>query len=292
MDAFYAFFTEQYKSVILLVLFFLLFFFGWKKIHQVENHQREGIKYRKGRKPIETDTPEDHPIRQGKLKALKSVGKRFSIIRWGIISCIAIILLPIAIFPLINKVSAAAISLLAAVFAVIIGVAARSTLENLLAGIMLTFSGVIRESDTVIIGKHYGTIEDITWTHTVIKLWNWQRKLVPNSQFLAQDFLNLTIYDAYQWCHVEFWVAHDADLQKVKRIAIEAISASEHLLDVEPANFWVMEMGKEGIRCWVAAWADSPGSAWELSHDTRMVLANQLHCTHIKPSQFHLVTNQ
>lgn len=280
-----SFFMTNIKFIILTFFICGFIFLGWKKVHQLENHQREGIKSRKSRKPVETDTPEVHPLRQGKLKALKSVGKRFSIIRWGIITCLLLFIFPIAILPIINEVSAAAISLLAAIVAVIIGVAARSTLENLLAGIMLTLSGVIRESDTVIIGEHYGTIEDITWTHTVIKLWNWQRKLVPNSKFLGQEFLNLTIYDAYQWCHIEFWVAHDADLSQVKKIAIQSIESSSYMLNVEPANFWIMEMGKDGIRCWVAAWADSPGAAWELSHDTRTMLATQLHCIHIKPSQ-------
>ncbi|WP_108650032.1 mechanosensitive ion channel family protein [Dongshaea marina] len=260
----------------LLLILGLLILAGRRLMLGIEQRQRETIKKRKKVSPIATESPLDHPARSAKQKALKSVGRRFTVIRRGLMVIVLLLLIMIASIPLLGILPAAAVSLAIGLVGVIVGIAARSTLENLIAGIMLTFSGVIREGDTVIVGDHYGTIEDITWTHCVIKIWNWRRHLIPNSELLSRDFVNLTIHDSYQWCHVEFWVAADADLKEVKKAAIEAAQMSESHAGYEDPKFWVMEMGKEGLKCWIAAWADSPSEAWELGNDIRTELTARL----------------
>jgi small-conductance mechanosensitive channel len=189
---------------------------------------------------------------------------------------------------LAGTIPAAVISASVAAAGIIMGIAARPMLENFVSGVMMTFSGSVSVGDTVIIDERYGTIEDITLTHTVVKLWNWWRHVFPNSVLMSKDFINLTLYDSYQWCYVEFWISHEADLERVRTEAVSVAKAQPSNAGYESPRFWVMEMGKEGVRCWIAAWADNPSTAWELSNGIRTELTTRLSKLKIYPHRFNL----
>ncbi len=251
--------------------------------HRVEKRQRERLKGLRGQAPIRTESPVKQPQKQARQKALASIRTRFSIIRQLIALLFLFIALLAASLGVLGAIPATLLSAIVAALSVIVGIAARPLLENFVAGIMMTFSGVVRIGDTVDIQGSYGTIEDVTLTHTVVKVWNWRRHVIPNAVVMTCDFLNLTLYDNYQWCHAEFWVSPDADLDAVKTEAIAAARASAHYADHEPPRFWVMETGKDGVRCWIAAWADNPSDAWNLTNDMRTGIASRMQRLGIPP---------
>jgi len=191
-------------------------------------------------------------------------------------------------FPFLGAVPATLVSVLAGFAGIILGIAAKPFIENLICGIVLTFSGSIYVGDTVLIDGNYGTIEDITVTHTIVKIWDWRRYVIPNAKMVTAKFVNLTLNDSYQWCRVEFWVAPDADLDVIKEKAVEAATSSPFFAHFELPRFWVMEMGKEGLRCWVAAWAASPLDAWQLSNDIRTRLSKDFQTMGVAPHRFNL----
>ena len=41
-------------------------------------------------------------------------------------------------------------------------------------------------------------------------------------------------------------------------------------------RFWVVDIERDAVCCWVAAWADSPQAAWTLMHDVRTELLRGL----------------
>ncbi|MEC8496226.1 MAG: pyridoxine 5'-phosphate synthase, partial [Planctomycetota bacterium] len=127
---------------------------------------------------------------------------------------------------------------------------------------------------------------------SVIRIWDWRRYVIPNSQLLQQDFINYSLTDSYQWAYVEFWVSYEADLSLVEKLASDATAASGAFVDYEPPSFWVMEMGKDGIRCWVAGWTDNASDAWALTHDVRTKLAMALHAhgitCHLRKDRRHV----
>ena len=73
----------------------------------------------------------------------------------------------------------------------------------------------------------------------------------------------------------------------IEALAKEATAASGAFVDYEDPSFWVMEMGKDGIRCWVAGWADTPADAWTLTHDVRTKLSMALHANGITCHSFN-----
>ncbi len=176
----------------------------------------------------------------------------------------------LALLPFLNSVPATGLSLLAGATTVLLGIAAKPVVENMIAGLVISYSKTLNLGDTVRYNGFYGTVEDISLTHTTIKIWDWRRCVVPNSKMLQEEFLSYSLHDGWVWASIEFWVNFEADIDAVEAHAIAACQASSALaLRDEPPGFWVMEMGKEGVRCLIAGWAASPGEAWQLAADTR-----------------------
>jgi small-conductance mechanosensitive channel len=190
--------------------------------------------------------------------------------------------------PLARNMSAAFISFIFGVTTVVVGIAAKPFIENIIGGLVISFAQPIRIGDTVLMDqKMYGTVEDISLTFTVVKLWDWRRFVVPNHRMLEKEFINLSLVDRYTWSYVEFWVSHDADLVEVKALAIMAAKEAPHFASHESPAFWVMELGERGVKCWVAAWANTPSQAWELKHEIRTALAQALRRRGIQCHAYH-----
>lgn len=80
-----------------------------------------------------------------------------------------------------------------AIGAIVVGFAARATLANALAGVVLTVTQPLRVGDQVKVGDHEGTVEDVTLSATVLRTIHGTTIRIPN-ELLAQSVVyNWTI---------------------------------------------------------------------------------------------------
>lgn len=84
------------------------------------------------------------------------------------------------------------VSLLASagIAGLVIGLAAQKSISSLLAGIQLSITQPIRIGDQVVVENESGTVEEITLTYVVVKVWDERRLVVPIAQFLDKPFQN------------------------------------------------------------------------------------------------------
>ncbi|HKH60756.1 MAG TPA: mechanosensitive ion channel domain-containing protein [Flavitalea sp.] len=75
---------------------------------------------------------------------------------------------------------------------IIIGFAAQRSISNLLAGFQIAFTQPIRINDAVIAEGEFGTVEEITLTYVVLKLWDERRLVLPINYFIEKPFQNWT----------------------------------------------------------------------------------------------------
>jgi len=197
-------------------------------------------------------------------RALRNLDAQYTIIRRTIFLVVAFVWLVIAALPYFGTISTGAVSLLGAGGAVILGIAARPLLENLISGYVVTFSKQFFPGDTVMMDGEYGTIHDITPTHTVIRLWDWRRYVVPNSAMLTKEIISYANPDGLIWACLKFRIAYDADLDEVKAVAIRAARESEHLAGTDDPQLWIMRMDRESIECWLSMWTRGPADAWAI----------------------------
>ncbi len=80
----------------------------------------------------------------------------------------------------------------AGIAGIVVGLAARPVLSNLLAGVQIAVTQPIRIDDSVVVENESGRIEDITSTYVVVKLWDLRRLIVPLSYFIERPFQNWT----------------------------------------------------------------------------------------------------
>jgi small-conductance mechanosensitive channel len=238
----------------------------------VRQARRSRLEGRRPFEPIPTESPVDDPTATARRQGVRSIERHFSITRRIVLPALAGVVVLLASLPFLDQVPAALASLLIGGGTVLVGVAARPFVENALSGLAISSSRLVSIGDTVLVDGFYGTIEDVTLTHTVVKIWDWRRYVIPNARMLSQPFVSASLFDPYVWASVEFWVAYDADLARVRALAIEAARKSPAFGGHEEPAFWILELAKEGTRCWVAAWADTPSQAWQLAHDTRTAL--------------------
>ena len=94
-------------------------------------------------------------------------------------------------FPEVRRVG---VSLLASagLAGLVVGVAARSTLSSLIAGVQIALTQPMRLDDAVVVEGEWGWIEEITTTYVVIKIWDLRRLVVPLSYFIDKPFQNWT----------------------------------------------------------------------------------------------------
>jgi small-conductance mechanosensitive channel len=73
-----------------------------------------------------------------------------------------------------------------------VGLAARPVLGNLISGMQIAITQPIRYDDVLVINGNFGTVEEITSTYVVLKLWDLRRMVIPLNYFLDNPFENWT----------------------------------------------------------------------------------------------------
>lgn len=224
---------------------------------------------------VHGQTREEEVEQIARDRSISNIENQFTVTRRLVIPLVIGLTAVAVSVPFISSTPGAFVSMMVAAVTVIVGIAVKPMVENAIAGLVISFSKLINIGDVLLIDNHYGTVEDITPTHTTIKIWDWRRYVLPNSQMIESKFVNYSLYDRDVWAHVEFWISYDADIDEISEVAIEATKKSKYASDQEPPAFWVMEMGKESVRCWVAGWTSCAADAWMLTHDVRTELVRQ-----------------
>jgi small-conductance mechanosensitive channel len=108
-----------------------------------------------------------------------------------VLICLTAIAIALMSFPSIRQIGASLLAS-AGLAGLVIGLAARPVIANLLAGIQLALSGPMRLDDVVIVEGEWGRIEEITTTYIVVRIWDLRRLVVPLSYFIEKPFQNWT----------------------------------------------------------------------------------------------------
>jgi small-conductance mechanosensitive channel len=80
----------------------------------------------------------------------------------------------------------------AGVAGIVIGLAAQRSIATLLAGLQISVTQPVRVGDVVVIEGEWGTIDEITLTYVVVKIWDLRRLIVPITKILEGPFQNWT----------------------------------------------------------------------------------------------------
>jgi small-conductance mechanosensitive channel len=146
-----------------------------------------------------------------------------------VISLIVIILtasVMLMTFPAVRHIG---VSLLASagLAGLIVGMAARSTLSNLIAGVQVALTQPIRIDDAIVLEGEWGWIEEINTTYVVVRLWDLRRLIVPLSYFIEKPFQNWTRTTANLLATVLIYADYTAPIQELREELHRILESTE-----------------------------------------------------------------
>jgi small-conductance mechanosensitive channel len=146
-----------------------------------------------------------------------------------------------------------------AITAAVVGFAARQTLANAVAGILLAVAQPIRIGDLVTFEGETGTVEDVGLTYTWLRTGADARLLVPNERLAGGIIRNDSIRSPTVAIEVSVWTAPDADEAR----ALEALRA------LEGVRARIAESTHEGLRILVMGAPAQPAERLAREADLR-----------------------
>jgi small-conductance mechanosensitive channel len=137
-----------------------------------------------------------------------------------------------------------------AIAAAILGFAARQTLANVVAGLMIAVTQPLRLGDHLAFEDHSGVVEDVSLSYTTLCTGNGTRVLIPNEKLASGVLRNDSLVELHVRPEVALWLPPQADA--------DAAMAAVH--DATGADVSVAEVTPDGVRLAVTGEAVHPAA--------------------------------
>ena len=147
---------------------------------------------------------------------------------------------------------------------IILGIAAQSTLGNIIAGVQIALTKPARIGDTVLIEGRWGYVEDIRFTYMIVRTWDLRRLIVPLKTVISDTFENLSITSPHSLNEIELYVDYRVDVDKLRAKFKELLEASEDWDEEHPPIIQVTEMTEKSLKVRAICSASTAVIAWDL----------------------------
>jgi small-conductance mechanosensitive channel len=221
-----------------------------------------------------------YDISQADNLTARQVRTRTRILRRVAVAAIVIVTVCLMLmsFPAVRQIG---VSLFASagVAGLVIGLAARPVLSNLIAGIQLALTDPMRIDDVVIVEGEWGWIEEITSTYVVVRVWDLRRLVVPLTYFIEKPFQNWTRRSADILGSVFIYADYTVPVGQVRNKLFEILDGHE-LWDGKVKTLQVTNTTERTVELRALVSATSSGRAWDLRCDVREKLLAWLQAEH------------
>ena len=148
----------------------------------------------------------------------------------------------------------------AGVMGVAVGFAAKDTLSNLIAGILLIIDRPFEIGDRIEVwsapsgSATWGDVIDIGLRATRIRTTDHIVVIIPNNEIMTRDIVNYTIISSSIRVRVNIGVAYDTDLPRAKSLIIEAARSLDWILDEPAPKVVVRDFAESSISLQLRVW--------------------------------------
>lgn len=161
----------------------------------------------------------------------------------------------------------------AGILAVVVGFAAQQALGNIISGIFIVMFKPYRINDRITVKDTLsGIVEDINLRHTIIRNFENQRIIIPNS-VISNEILVNSNYNDDQICRfIEVGISYNSDIDRAKEIIAQEIENHPFNIDVRKEEdiekgvprvmVKVLTLGESSVNLRGWAWASDPASGF------------------------------
>ncbi len=156
----------------------------------------------------------------------------------------------------------------AGIAGLIAGLAARPVLSNLIAGIQIALTQPIRIGDSVNVENESGTIEEITSTYVVVRLWDLRRLVLPIAYFIEKPFQNLSRESTETLGTVVIHADYGVPVARVREKLVDIVRSSPHW-DGKTAKLEMVDASDRSVQLRALVSSATAGANWELRCEIR-----------------------
>jgi small-conductance mechanosensitive channel len=148
----------------------------------------------------------------------------------------------------------------AGVLGIAIGFAAKDTLSNLIAGVLLIIDRPFEIGDRIEVwtapvgSSTWGDVIDIGIRATKIKTTDNIVIIIPNNAIMKRDIINYTIISSKIRVRINIGLAYDAELPKAKKIILDVANAIEWVANSPAPKVVVRLFGESSVDLQLRVW--------------------------------------
>lgn len=204
------------------------------------------------------------------------------------LNAIIYIIATIAIIHTIPALRSISVTLLAGagIFAAVLGFASQQAFSNIISGIFVVIFRPFRVGDIIRIGPetstYFGTVEDITLRHTVIRDFENRRIVIPNSVINNETIINNDIVDQRVRRIMNFPVSYESNIDKAIAIIREEAMRHHFFVDCRtnqeiknnepPVLIRVTSLGEYSVNIRAYVWAMNFDNAFDMHCEMNQII--------------------
>jgi small-conductance mechanosensitive channel len=161
----------------------------------------------------------------------------------------------------------------AGIIGLALGFAFQDIAANFISGLLLSIRHPFGIGDIIQSNDYYGTVQKLNLRNTIIKTPQGQIVYIPNKVVYENPFTNFT-KNQERRIDLECGISYGDDLEKVKKVATEAIESIEKRMKNREVEFYFKEFGGSSINFVVRFWVDfrTNPDFWSPQSDAIMAL--------------------
>ncbi len=192
----------------------------------------------------------------------------YVVLRRLFLTAIIIIGVAITVFSVFPSLGAAVASIFVAAgfVSIVLGMAAQSTLSNIISGIMISLSQPFKINDAVTFKNEFCFVEDIRLTYTVLRTWDNRRLMVPNSMIQSETIINYTSIDPAVLVPILITISYKSDADNAMSIMVEIARRHPDCLPIgDLPNAVIMDFDTTGVKLRLLSRAKDQPTAFAMS---------------------------
>ncbi|MFR9751443.1 mechanosensitive ion channel family protein [Nocardia sp. 004] len=230
---------------------------------------------------VAENTLDKYATRTADTARVRRLHTQLTLVRRIVTTILAITTAAVATLILFPNLRTLGTSLLASagVIGIIAGVAAQSTLGNLMAGLQIAFGDSVKIGDTVVVEGEWGTVEEITLSFLTVRIWDDRRLTMPVSYFNSKPYENWSRGGPQITGTVFLYLDHSTPVRELRE-HLHKYLRSRQDWDGRNANLLVTDSTPTSIVVRASMSARNADDVWNLRCAVREELINWLAHNH------------
>jgi small conductance mechanosensitive channel len=170
------------------------------------------------------------------------------------------------------------------IVSVLVGLAAQSTLGNLIAGISLVLYRPFKIGDRLMVnlptGLEKGVVESIDLGYTSLRTADKRRLIIPNNNMASQACIDLSMYPSSTAFDISVYVASGGDVDLARKILLDLARGHQKIATVD--GCFVTRITAKGAILKLAAASANPDDVAEVQSDLRLQAKKQFDAAGLK----------